>query len=314
MSQTCRVCSSPDRKVIEQKIMSNISHTQIARGYEGITNQSIRYHTRHHLSKTLLKLQEKGEIQHFKSMSEEIDDLIVRTKSILDHAESKKKHKLSLRAIDSLRSTYQFVCQIGAYLNEQQQRDESQGRRKTIDDYSENLSYGELSLLRVLLEKAETGKLIPEITDTEGLVKETEVQRQVREAKNTSSQFRREEVDWDFKSDSEDSIDDDIEDDTEDDLTAKKSKKRTKSKFKKRRRRAKWDFEDEEKEEDGEDDGVGENSESEESKKEGKKKKGRKKTEVVESVKDTDSIQGRNMCPGITSVGRTLDGRSVSDL
>lgn len=266
MPRTCLVCASKYRKEIERKIMSNVPHTQIAKGYRGITNQSIRYHTKYHLSKQLLKLQEKGELEHFKSMSEEIEDLIKRTKSILNDAESKKKHKLSLRAIDSLRSTYQFVCQIGAYLNEQQQRNEAQEKKKQIDDL-ENLSDRESDLLEALLLKIESGGQGEEIT---GVCK-MGIYRQMKCERDNKEKV-------------------------------------------KRRRKVKWDFEDEKEEEDLSEDGGEQDNNVEESKEEGEGKKGKAKNEVVESVEDTDSIKGRDMCPDLSGTGKTLDGRSISDL
>lgn len=151
--QSCRVCGHKDRQSIESEMMSNVAHTRIGAKYN-VSNQSISYHFKHHLSKRLLELNKESDVLHLKSMNEEIEDLVSKTKAILHQAESKKKHRLSLKCLSELRSTFEFMVKISVYLHEQQERTEEKDKLQQKRNLN-NLSDKELNLLERLLAKAE---------------------------------------------------------------------------------------------------------------------------------------------------------------
>jgi hypothetical protein len=90
-------------------------------------------------------------------MFDNIMELVDKTKGILDRAEAKGKSYLSLTAIRELRSTYEFMCKISAYLHEHKDNDEKLIIRLTADKLGKGLTSRELKLLGKLLDKTNNG-------------------------------------------------------------------------------------------------------------------------------------------------------------
>ncbi len=234
---------------------------------------SVRNHAKKHLSRQMLKSDEMKQVTHSKNLFEEIQELINRTKQILDKAEAEGMPYVSLGAIRELRQTYEFLIKFSTYMREAQKEDREADFWFSVKIIRKRLTDEEVLLLNKLIQKM--NREIPANTD---VLKDAGI-----------SSYNR-----------YDSEDDD------DDLVSKK-----RSRFRRRNKEVKCDFEDEEKEETSEDDGAGEGGKHEESTKAGETKKGKAKGKAL---KDTDSIQGRDMCPGLSSIGKTRDGRTVFDL
>ncbi len=308
MGMRCVICSHSKKLEIEKEIIRGTAHTKIAKIY-GVSNLSVRNHTMNHLSRQLVKHKETRELLHSNNLLNEIEDLLEKSKSILEKAESEGKLNTALNAIRQTRATIELLCKLATYMKDVQQKDEQEERRIEVDKLN-NLSVKELKLLSELRRKAESGgggkeilglpwEIVLEQDDIYlyGQVMETiKYEKEIRERHDAGEIFYYEE---------------------EQEKKKARIRKRMKLHFggdepkKKENEEIKWDFEDEKKEETGEDDGAGEGGKHEESTKAGETKKGKAKGKAL---KDTDSIQGRDMCPGLSSIGKTRDGRTVFDL
>ena len=151
MVQRCCICKHSKRLAIDRDIVKGVSHLKIGKRY-GVSNQSVRNHAKNHLSRQLLKSEETRNLLHGRNLLENVQELIQRTKDILNDAESKDRQMISLGAIRELRQTYEFLIKFSVYMREAQQEDKQAERESQIRDIK-RLSVSEIQLLLKLTQK-----------------------------------------------------------------------------------------------------------------------------------------------------------------
>lgn len=138
MPQICKVCAHSKTKEIEKQYLSGKPKTHIARQH-GLNVQSVDYHMDNHLSQKLVRSFQKKEEKHAENMLEGINDLLDRTKNILDEAEEKGQKTLALKAIKEARSTYELLSKIAVKLEEYRRADEKKEQGHARQQISEGL-------------------------------------------------------------------------------------------------------------------------------------------------------------------------------
>lgn len=170
MSQSCRVCTHSERLKIDKALLAGQSKSRISSVY-GVPESSLAYHATHHLSRQLLKSHEMKQMLESKSLTTEIENLISRTKAILDKAEKQELHLVSLKAISELRQTFGFLVSTAFLLREDERAEAQEERRAEIDDLKSRYSVEELELLQLVLSKTADQRLIAvRIIDKDGPV------------------------------------------------------------------------------------------------------------------------------------------------
>jgi hypothetical protein len=114
----------------------------------------------------MLKSGEMKEVMASKNLFEEVQELIQKTKNVLENAEDDNQPTISLGAIRELRQTYEFLIKFSVYMEQAKKQDleaEKQNAKFVIDIIKERLSGEELSLLNKLIKKMDGD--IPKDTD-----------------------------------------------------------------------------------------------------------------------------------------------------
>lgn len=124
MPQKCKVCAHPQTQEIEQDIVNDVPHTHIGKKYD-LDNQSVRYHSIHHLPEKLVRAVQHDKQEHTAGILDGIQTLLTRTERIMRDAESKGYGRLELEAINSAKGTYELLSKIAVKLREYQERDEN---------------------------------------------------------------------------------------------------------------------------------------------------------------------------------------------
>lgn len=126
MGQRCCICKHDKRLEIDRDIVKGVPHLKIGKKY-GVSNLSVRNHAKNHLSRQMLKSDEMKSVAHSKNLFKEVQELIQRTKNILDKAEEDDRPMISLGAIRELRKTYEFLIKFQVYMAEAQREEEKEG-------------------------------------------------------------------------------------------------------------------------------------------------------------------------------------------
>ena len=155
MANICKCCSHPDRKEIDRLIVGGTPHLQISKKF-GMGISSVTGHARNHIAPVIFKAEEAKEIIHGNGLLSDMQELVSKTKAILDRAEQTDKSMISLAAIKELRQTYEFFVRLGLHLEERKTND--QIRKDIEQEQSELLSFlkaDELIEMRKLMQLAE---------------------------------------------------------------------------------------------------------------------------------------------------------------
>jgi len=162
MSRKCSICSHPNKIDAEREYFQGKSVSGIARRYS-MSPESLRCHLRDHTSRQMAQAYKKKQEVESLDLFNEIDDLVERTKKILDRAESKEHDLTALKAIAELRGTYQLMLQIAVALHQTKQEDyekelqeESQERTAEMVEKMKILTPEEQKVFRMLLIKIDT--------------------------------------------------------------------------------------------------------------------------------------------------------------
>jgi hypothetical protein len=142
--------------------MQGHSYTKIAKKYD-LDHQAVRNHHLNHLSRQLVQAWERRQDAESRDLLAEIDDLVTRTKKILDTAERKGKLKTALAGIRELRGSYELMSRIAFSLHQAKQADIEAARIESGEHEAQQeqefieklkiLSQPELKLYAALLEK-----------------------------------------------------------------------------------------------------------------------------------------------------------------
>ncbi len=101
---------------MERDYMSGQPKSGIASRYH-VPVHSVDYHMEHHLSRQLVKAYEMKESMEGLNIIQGVEELLGRTRSILDKAEHKKNYRLSLDAIREMRGNYELLARIAHALH-----------------------------------------------------------------------------------------------------------------------------------------------------------------------------------------------------
>jgi hypothetical protein len=152
MSIPCSICTHPAKLEIDRAILSGQSKSQISRTF-GVPYDSVHNHANNHLSRQMLKSHEMRELAESKTLAEEFNNLIARTKAILDKAEAKELHMVSLRAISELRASFAFMVSTAFLLKQDEREEEAANKRREVNDLKERFTVQELELLQCIYNK-----------------------------------------------------------------------------------------------------------------------------------------------------------------
>lgn len=159
MGWVCAICSHSRRLEVDRAILGGMSKSRIAEAF-GVPEYSVRNHAEKHLTRQLLKANEMRELAESRSLSEEIQSLITRTKAILDKAESEELHMVSLKAISELRQTFGFMVST-AFLLKQDEREEALAqKRNAVDDLKARFDREELEMILDICNKRPDQRLV----------------------------------------------------------------------------------------------------------------------------------------------------------
>ena len=137
MARKCKVCSHKKTKDIENDIVQGMAHTQIGKKY-GLDHQSVRYHSENHLPDKLVRAVQDKKANHAENILDGINNLLKRTKDILDSAEEKGHNRLALDAIKEARGTYELLSKIAVKLEEYRRKDKAE----EVDMVKQNVERG----------------------------------------------------------------------------------------------------------------------------------------------------------------------------
>ena len=137
MGNSCKICNLNynTRLEIDRELVQGKSISTIARKHH-VSRDSLTYHKTHHLSGALAKAWSHKMDSDNMSILDDLNNLIDRTKSILDKAEEKEQLGTQLQAIREIRESYKLLSQI-AFSLAQAKQDEliiAQMERKEVDD------------------------------------------------------------------------------------------------------------------------------------------------------------------------------------
>ncbi len=158
MGMSCSICNNSKRLEIDRELVKGISHSKIARVFN-VSHDSVRYHSINHLSRQLIKSNEMQQAIVSGGLVSEMEDLLTRSKNILNKAEAKGQLNTALSAIAQTRGTLELMAKIAATLH--QIRAQELERSQHVDeDYValpdnaiDRLNNGELSMFIAISEK-----------------------------------------------------------------------------------------------------------------------------------------------------------------
>jgi hypothetical protein len=166
MADACRVCNHPHRLAIDRELVQGKSKAGISRRYS-VPYNSVDGHAQNHLSHQLRTAYEKKSALEGLDLLSEIEELIRRTKRILDKAESENKLNTALNAIGQARGSYELLSKIAFSLHQARVMELELEREKAgandqaaAAEYQESLSIlddWELELFEQLIDKIHSG-------------------------------------------------------------------------------------------------------------------------------------------------------------
>ncbi len=152
MGQDCVICNHKKRLQIDRDLVKGHGATKVSLKY-GVQMMSVHNHQKKHLSRQMLKSGEMKEVANSKNLFGEVQNLIDRTKGILNDAERRDRPHISLGAVRELRQTYEFLIKFSAYMSQIQKEDKQAEQEKELKIIEDNLSKDELLQLTFLLDK-----------------------------------------------------------------------------------------------------------------------------------------------------------------
>jgi hypothetical protein len=184
MANHCRICSHPQLRAINERLINGESMRNISEDF-GMAESSVFRHKRDHLPKALMKAmdklkekentdlativveQEQLQLTDSVDLIKRINFLIAQTEDIYAVArEGKQNLNIALKSLDSLRGTYQFCVTMGAQmeatiqakieLERLQRGDDKIAASEEFEDSLKNLSFNDLVLISRIDKKRRT--------------------------------------------------------------------------------------------------------------------------------------------------------------
>ncbi|WP_062385925.1 hypothetical protein [Demequina iriomotensis] len=113
----CKVCTHPERGLIEKDITSGMSNTRVA-SHWGMSKDSVMRHKRAHLSAALKGVIARRDTESGTRALDRLEGLYGRAEGILDAATEEGKASMSLAAIKELRGIVELLAKLTGELDE----------------------------------------------------------------------------------------------------------------------------------------------------------------------------------------------------
>jgi len=163
MPQICLICSNPDRYQIDREIIENGNLSEISKKFN-VSYNSLYSHAQNHVSKKLAKVFEKQDSIRSTNLMSKIDDMISKAEDIFQRNYDSQKDLTALKALDSLKNSFQLLLNISSQLHAQRtlelqilrerSGETNQAKNEEFAQAIKNLSFEELEVLNRLINKA----------------------------------------------------------------------------------------------------------------------------------------------------------------
>ena len=159
MGQACQVCNHPKRVEIDRELIQGKSVASLARRC-GVSEAALYNHRDNHITRQLATAMAQKKLHQSMDLIGDIDELLRRTKRIMNKAEEKDNLTLELRAIAEARSSYELLSKIALTLHqirvlELEQERQQQKQENTVD--LSILNDRELAMFERLVRKINKG-------------------------------------------------------------------------------------------------------------------------------------------------------------
>jgi len=153
MPRICTVCVHPKRHIIDKMLIRGDNVATIAAKFH-LGQSSLYRHKSKHLSRQLVQGWDRKRKRENLDLLSELDDLLSKSKELLQEAESKGQLGIALQGVKESRSTLEFLSKIFLYLKETEKEGERLREQQRIEQLK-TLSKQELESLLDITEKLE---------------------------------------------------------------------------------------------------------------------------------------------------------------
>lgn len=163
----CSICNHPSVLDINKALVGTRSLASISREFN-VSSDSLRTHREKHIPVALVKSLKNKELASSMNIIGELEDLIERTKRILEDAERKRKYGIALHAIGETRNTFELLAKIIVAIKDAQSLEHEESReimeqniieemQAQAGERAQILSNAERSILRLITAKMISG-------------------------------------------------------------------------------------------------------------------------------------------------------------
>lgn len=167
MPRVCTICSHDKRLRIDRAVLAGKNIAEIARLYN-VSYQALWSHSRHHISRQLLKATSMRQQLDLEAVSNEFQSLYERAKDLFNRIEEQGPSHVSAALLRELRSTLETIakwgisCETLSQTQAQTQAQQDAEQQKLSMRLSiERLSPEELQMFQYLLAKMQGQKDLP---------------------------------------------------------------------------------------------------------------------------------------------------------
>lgn len=164
MPRVCVICSHPKRLRIDRMIVQGVAVAKIAQMFD-VPYMSAYNHSRHHVSRQLLKATQMKQALDLEAVSHEFQSLYERAKDLFNRIEEEGPSHVSAALLRELRSTLETIAKWGIScetLSQQQAQAEAERGSASMRLAFDRLSSEELQMFKYLLAKM-SGESPPEL-------------------------------------------------------------------------------------------------------------------------------------------------------
>ncbi len=158
MTMVCKVCSHPERLLIDRALAGGGNVSKIAKKYS-VSHGSLYHHRKNQLTRQMIKHTELREIVSGEHLIGVVTDLLSASQDILNKTkDNPKKYGVALKAIAESRQTVSLLWETAFRLQEYRAEDHIEGEyekqwKKFLDDVAQ-LPVEDIETIRSLHEKA----------------------------------------------------------------------------------------------------------------------------------------------------------------
>ncbi len=117
MPRSCSVCADTRLAFVDQALVSGVAVDEIARRYPPLSATSLRRHRAEHVSQTLAKAHEAGEVVRGDDLLDQVSKLKEKALSLLLKAEAAGDYRTALAGIREARSCLELLLEVEGDLN-----------------------------------------------------------------------------------------------------------------------------------------------------------------------------------------------------